>query len=182
MPEKPSAVYDAVMSRKSVREFTGAPVEDEKIERCLEAARWAPSYRNLQCWHFIVVTGKDRIEELDLLEPQFKNVPVLLVACGDPEKSGSGGGKPYYLVDVSIALEHIVLTAQGMGIGTCWVAGFDEDAVRNTFGIPENIRVVALLPIGYPAEGESAEVRELKERVGSDERKEIVEFVHYGKW
>jgi len=182
MAKQTASVYETVMSRKSVREFKDVPVEEEKLERCLESARWAPSYRNQQCWHFVVVTGKDRIEELGLRPTLFKNVHALVVACGDPAKSGNVDGKPYYLVDVAIAAEHMLLTAYEQGLGSCWVAGFKEGEVRGALGIPEKIKVVALFPIGYPAMKESIKVKALKKMVGSDKRRELKDIVHIRKW
>lgn len=111
-------VFDAIASRKSVRGFEDSSVEDEKLKICLEAARLAPSWANKQCWHFVVVQGKQAVDDLGLVPAHIKNTPVLIVACGDPDKSGSIDGKQYYMVDVAIAVEHLVLAAWEQGLGT----------------------------------------------------------------
>lgn len=177
-----ASVWDTITSRRSVRSFTGESVEDEKLTRCLEAARRAPSWANKQCWHFVVVKGKEAVDELGIVPAHIKNAPAVIVACGDPEKSGNIDGKPYYLVDVAIAAEHLVLEAWEQGLGTVWVGAFKEDRIRKALDMPGNIKVVAVIPIGYPADNEGVRVRLLKKMVRSADRKELKEIVHYGKW
>ncbi|MGQ9586911.1 MAG: nitroreductase family protein [Thermoplasmata archaeon] len=161
--ESKSPVFDAIVSRKSIRSFEDKPVEDEKLRICLEAARRAPSWASKQCWHFVVVRGQAPIEELGIVPKLIGNVPTLIVACGDPDKSGNMEGKPYYMADVTKAVEHIVLAAWEQGLGTCWVGAFKEDRVRQALGITAHIRMVALLPIGYPADKESVRTRNRQE-------------------
>lgn len=182
MAEEMKTVFDVIMSRKSVRTFDGTPVEKEKMDRCLEAARLAPSWANKQCWHFVVVTGKDEVDALGILPAQIKNAPALLVACGDPSKSGDREGKTYYLVDVAIATEHYVLEAWEQGLGTCWVGAFKEDKVRKALGIPDDIKVVALVPTGRPADKEGLFGKMMRKMAGSANRKDTNEVVHWGKW
>ena len=182
MTENSTPVWDTIAERRSVRTFEDRPVEKDKLVKCLEAARRAPSWANKQCWHFIVVNGKKQVEDLGITQVHFKNVPALIVACGDPEMSGNVDGKPYYLVDVAIAVEHIVLEAWEQGLGTCWVGFVKEDRIRKLFGIPSNIRVVALLPIGYPAEKEGIRGKVARTFIRSANRKEQDEIVHWGKW
>jgi len=142
----------------------------------------APSWANKQCWQFVVVNGRQAVDDLGIMPVNIKNAPALIVACGDPDKSGSIDGKPYYMVDVAIAVEHIVLEAMEQGLGTVWVGGFKEEKIRKALGIPGNIKVVALIPVGYPADKESIANRLLKKMVGSANRKDLKEIVHYGKW
>lgn len=175
-------VFDAIASRKSVRGFEDSSVEDEKLKICLEAARLAPSWANKQCWHFVVVQGKQAVDDLGLVPAHIKNTPVLIVACGDPDKSGSIDGKQYYMVDVAIAVEHLVLAAWEQGLGTVWVGAFKEDKVRKALGIPENIKVVALIPMGHPADKEGVRSKLIKKLAGSANRKDLKDIVHYGKW
>jgi nitroreductase len=176
------SVWEAITSRKSVRSFADEPLDEEQLRRCLEAARLAPSWANKQCWHFVVIQGKEAVDELGIVPANIKNAPALIVACGDPEKSGNLDGKPYYLVDVAIAVEHIVLAAWEQGLGTVWVGALKEDKVRKALGIPENIKVVAMIPIGYPADKEGVRQKLIRKAVGSDNRKELKEIVHWGKW
>lgn len=142
----------------------------------------APSWANKQCWHFVVVTGKQAVDELGIVPAHIKNAPAVIVACGDPDKSGNWEGKQYYLVDVAIATEHLVLEAWEQGLGTVWVGAFKEDKVRKVLGIPEKIRVVAIIPIGYPADKEGLRIKFIKASVKSVDRKELKDFVHRGKW
>jgi len=182
MTEATTSVFDAIASRKSVRTFDGAPIAKDQLQRSLEAARLAPSWANKQCWHFVVVEGKEAVDELGLVPAHIKDSAALVVACADPGKSGNVDGKPYYMVDVAIAVEHLVLAAWEQGIGTVWVGAFKEDRVRKALGIPEEIRVVALVPMGYPATKEGLGAKVVKKLVGSANRKEMKEIVHWDKW
>jgi nitroreductase len=180
--EAVNPVFDLIASRRSVRTFDDKPVEDDKLELCLEAARRAPSWANRQCWHFVVVKGKDAVAELGIVPASIKNPPAVVVACGDPGKSGDWEGKQYYLVDVAIATEHLVLEAWEQDLGTVWVGAFKEDKVRKALGIPENIRVVAIIPIGYPADKEGVRQKLARAAIRSSDRKKLTDFVHYGRW
>lgn len=182
MTDEGASVFDIIASRKSVRAFDERPIEKEKLEKCLEAARLAPSWANKQCWHFVVVQGREDVDALGLVPAHIKGAPALVVACADPDKSGNVDGKPYYMVDVAIAVEHLVLTAWDLGIGTVWVGAFKEDRVKKALGIPANIRVVALIPMGYPADKEGLGARFLRRVAGSANRKDMKEIVHWGKW
>ncbi len=178
-----TTVWNAIATRRSVRNFEDTPVEEEKLTRCLEAARLAPSWANKQCWSFVVIQGRQNVENLGIVPMNIKNAPSLIVACADPEKSGNMDAKPYYMVDVAIAVEHIILEAWEQGLGTVWVGGFRESKVRKALGIPENIRVVALVPIGYPAGRDTIGMSLAKKILGfGNSRKELKEIVHYGKW
>jgi nitroreductase len=96
----------------------------------------------------------------------------VLVGCARPGLSGGNAGQPYYMLDMGIAMEHVVLAAAEQGLGTCWIGGpFDEDKVRAELGVPDDVRVVALLPVGYPAENP-----------GPKQRKRVEEIVSHKKW
>ena len=174
---------DVVASRKSVRDYADKAVEDEKLSKIVEAARMAPSWANKQCCQYVVVKDKGKIAELSsFLIPWLKNAPVVLAACADPKDSGSRNGMDYYLVDVAISLQQLILAATALGLGTCWIGAFDEAKVKKALEIPENIKVVALTPIGYPAEKESVRSKISKAFIGSAKRKPIEELVHWEKW
>jgi nitroreductase len=174
---------EVIAARKSVRDYSNKPVNKETIMKCLEAARFAPSWANKQCWHFIVVTDRNKIEKLSsTINFWLKNAPAAVVACGDPSKSGFKNDQHYYLVDVAIALEHFVLAATNEGLGTCWMGGFDEKIVKSLLGIPTEIKVVALTPIGYPSENDGLVSKTIETMVGSKKRKPIEEIVHSEKW
>jgi nitroreductase len=142
-------VFDVVKLRKSVRAYDSKPVPNDILCKILETAQLAPSASNRQPWHFIVVTDKTKREKLSksVYAKFFAEAPVVIVGCGDEEASPK-----WYRVDVTIALEHIVLAATSEGLGTCWVGSFDESLLRELLKIPENYKVVALLAVGYPKE------------------------------
>jgi len=96
------------------------------------AARLAPSWANKQCWSYVVVKDKAKIEKLanGIVNSWLKQAKVVIVACGDPKKSGSRNGIDYYLVDVAISMEHLVLAATDLCLGTCWIGTFDEAEVK----------------------------------------------------
>ena len=181
--------HETIRRRRSVRKYSDQSVPAEVITRCLEAARLAPSWRNGQPWRFIVVRDRETIQRLvranwlgGVVNLWLKDVPVVIVACAEARASGDKGDQLYYLVDVAIALEHVVLAATAEGLGTCWIGGFSEDKVRDVLGIPDHIRVVAMTPLGYPADG-----RGLYDRlafVGKRHwhRKPLSEIVRYEKW
>lgn len=174
---------EVIAARKSVRKYSDKPVDNGLILKCLEAARIAPSWANKQCWHFIVVRDKERIEKLSsMINFWLKDAPAVIVACGDPSRSGFKNEQHYYLVDVAIALEHLVLAATNEGLGTCWIGAFNEETVKALLEIPKEIKVVAMTPIGFPAEEEGLFSKTLKMLVSSKKRKSIEELVHMGKW
>jgi len=174
-----------IKSRESIRDYADKKVEDEKINFVLECARLAPSWTNKQCWQFIVVKDKKIIKDLSktsIINRWLKNVPVIIVACGDPKQSGFRNDIDYFIVDVSIALEHLVLAATDKGLGTCWIGGFNGKKVKEILEIPENIRVVALTPLGYPAEKKRFAGKLGKIVIQSKKRKSLDKMIHINKW
>lgn len=174
-----------IKSRESIRNYSDKKVEDEKIDFMLECTRLAPSWANKQCWQFVVIKDKKTIEKLSktsLINRWLKNVPVIIVACGDPKQSGFRNDMHYFLVDVSIALEHLVLAARDKGLGTCWIGAFDEKKVKEILKIPENIRVVAFTPVGYPKgkKGFGGKLRKIV--VKGKKRKSLDKMIHNNKW
>jgi len=177
---------DVVHLRNSVRKFSNREVEKEKIEAVLECARLAPSWANKQCWSFVVVTRREKIASLykpgTMINRWMRDVPVMLVACGDPELSGNHHDIEYFPVDVAIAMEHLVLSAVNLGLGTCWMGVFDEDRIKKILDIPEKIKIVALSPLGYPAEKKGVAEGLTKLIVQSKKRKPLDEISHYEQW
>jgi nitroreductase len=174
-----------IKSRESVRDYSDRKIEEEKINYVLECARFAPSWTNKQCWQFIIVKNKKIINDLSktsLINRWLKNVPIIIAACGNPKESGYRNDISYFIVDVSIALEHLVLAATDKGLGTCWIGGFNEKKVKEILEIPENIRVVALTPLGYPAEKKHIIGKIAKIITQSKKRKSIDEIIHINKW
>ena len=173
---------DVVTSRKSVRDYQDKAVEEEKLEKILQAARLVPSWANKQCTRYIVIKEKKTIEELaSTFIGWIKQAPIVIAACANPKDSGTHNNMDYYLVDVGISMEHLVLGATDQGLGTCWIGGFDEAKVKKTLQIPENIKVVALTPLGYPA-ALSRRSKLVRSSSGAEKRKSLEEIVHKEKW
>ncbi|MEK6657030.1 MAG: nitroreductase family protein [Nitrospirota bacterium] len=162
-------LLDAIKTRRSVRRFADKPVEEAKLKKILEAVQQSPSWANLQCWRFIVVKDKEireKLSELSYVEsffaplgyksnPSRKGIaeaPVAIVACADPAQSGTLWNQNYYMTDIGIASQNLMLAAHSLGLGTVFVGVFDEEKIRGLLNIPSNIRVVGVFPIGYPME------------------------------
>ena len=166
---------DLAARRYSVRAYKSDPVEDEKLQKVLEAARLAPTASNRQPFQLIVVHTKGRQEELGKIyhRPWFVQAPLIICACSLGLKgwSRSLDGANYTWVDVAIAFDHLILTATDLGLGTCWIAAFNVEAVRTVLGIPPEADPVILTPLGYPADAP-----------GTKTRKPLSELVHFEKW
>lgn len=150
-------IFQVFRDRRSIRKYKDLPVEREKIEQVLDAARLAPSWKNLQCWRFLVLTRPEQREKLlDAFlddNPGKKAIamaPVVIVACGNPAESDAANGINYFVADVAIAFEHLCLAAHAVGLGTCWMGLYDEAVVKAALAIPDAIRVVGITPLGYP--------------------------------
>lgn len=176
MEEKTGMSFlDLARARYSLRKYADTPVPREVIDRCLEAARLAPSACNSQPWSFIVVDQNPKRREL--AEAAFGgiysmnkfalNAPVLIVMVTEKSKfaaalGGQFQGTQYALIDIGIAGEHLCLQAAEEGVGTCWFGWFNEKAVKNVLGLPRSAKVDVIIGMGYPAEG--VEPREKKRR------------------
>ena len=150
-------LMEAIKTRRSVRKYKETPVPENLLKEVLNAARCAPSADNAQPWKMIVVRDeqiKHRLAAACNSQKFIEQAPVLLVACGIPEEAFQtvGGYMSSHVIDASIAVDHLTLAAHAAGLGTCWIAWFKEDKVRDILGIPEDVRVVALTPLGYPDE------------------------------
>jgi nitroreductase len=144
---------ELVRKRRSIRRYSPAPLSKDALETVLEAARLAPSSGNTQCWRYVVVTDRDIKRKLaEAGEAFVEEAPAIIVACADPATSHRRAGLDYFLVDIGISFEHLILAATGLGLGTCWIGGFDEETVKKILGVPDEIRVVAYTPLGYPDE------------------------------
>jgi nitroreductase len=176
---------EVIKSRTSIRSYSERQVEDEKITYIFDCARLAPSWANKQCWRFIVVRDKEditAISKTSLINRWLKTAPVIIIVCGDPAESGSRNDIKYYTVDVSIAMEHLVLAATDVGLGTCWIGAFDEQKIKELLEIPKRIRVVALTPLGYPASKKGFIETIVKFITRGRKRKSLDEIIHYERW
>ena len=142
-------VFEAIQKRLSVRSYLSNQVPSEKLDKILEAARLSPSSGNKQTWHFIVVTDQEKRKKLSLgrYSKFLAESPVVLVGCGDTEASPK-----WYIVNTTIALQNMVLTATSEGLGTCWIGSFNENDVKKLLKIPERFKVIALIALGYRRE------------------------------
>ena len=180
-------VYDVILSRYSVRKFSDREVDKDKLEKVLNAARLAPSWRNQQCWHFIVVDD-DSVKRKIIRSTSLFNQgwlgsePIIIVFCGDPQQSGFNNQQPYYLVDTAIAYTQMMLTATELGLGTCFIAGLEESQIKSILAIPESVRIVGLTPLGYPAEKTGLLEKVTQKIVRSHERKKLIEIVSHNAW
>ena len=149
-------VLEAIRTRRSVRAYSPKAIPADVMDRMRNALRWAPSACNLQPWRFILVTDPDlRRQVAEASNHQFwmADAPVTIVACGLPDRAYQhmGGHGCSIEVDVAIAVDHLTLAATAEGLGTCWVCHFDEARMKQILGIPDEVRVVALTPLGFPA-------------------------------
>jgi nitroreductase len=173
--------YKVISTRRSIRKYKPIPVEEEKLNRILEAARIAPSAGNRQPWHFIVIKDeeiKNRLKEAKVYYHENRNwewfysAPVIICVCGEPSKSWvRKDGRDYRDVDVAITFDHLILAATVEGLGTCWIGAFDPIAAKKVLGIPEGIEPIAFTPLGYPDEAPPPK-----------ERKSINEIIRWNKW
>jgi len=146
-------IYKAIALRKSVRKFQNKDVPEDVMSRLLEAARLAPSASNRQEWRFVVVreaSTRELLAEAARGQKFVGEAPVVLACCAETDGHVMTCGQACYPIDLAIAIDHITLCAVAEGLGTCWIGAFDEDRVKDILGIPQSVRVVELLPIGYP--------------------------------
>lgn len=163
-------VLTAISNRRSIRKFTNQPVEDEKLNKILEAARLAPSAANKQVWRFIVVKNpalREKMVEAAAGQAFLGQAPVILVACATDATGVMMCGQPRYTIDLSIATAYMILEAHELGLGTCWLGRFDEQKVKDALGIPAEARVVAISPLGYPDESPAPRPRKALEEIVS---------------
>jgi len=166
-------VIEAIRKRYSCRAYQQRPIEQEKLDQILEAARLAPSAKNLQDWRFVVVTDKEKksqVAETTNRPKVFEKAGAIIAACSNSNEV-MRCGQPAGPIDVAIALEHIALQATELGLATCWIGSFEPEKVRAILGIPDDIAVIELMALGYPAEGKRESNRELTKKI-----------VCYDKW
>ena len=168
-------VLEAIKERRSIRAYAAKEVSEEDVERLIEAARWAPSAGNIQPWAFVIVKDvetKRKLSSAALNQTLIQEAPVIIVVCADLIRSSSGYGSRgvhlYSIQDTAAATENILLAAQELGLATCWVGAFREDEVAKAVKAPRNLRPVAMVAVGYPAE-----------RPVAPQKRSFNEIVHY---
>ncbi len=148
-------VMEAIKTRKSVRAYLPTPVEEDKLNAVLEAARLAPSAANRQEWRFVIVRERETRKALAAAaggQGFLAEAPVIIVACAETDGHVMRCGQLSYPIDVAIALDHMSLAAVDLGLGSCWIGLFDEKKVKEILRIPDKIRIVELMPLGYPSD------------------------------
>ena len=166
--------FELIEGRFSVREYRPDPVEEEKLQQVLEAARLAPTAANLQPFQLIVIHTAGKEAELRRIYNRdwFVQPPLVICACALPARSWvRRDGKSYADVDVAIVFDHLILAATAVGLGTCWVGAFDPQAAREVLALPDDVEPIAFTPLGYPAA-----------QPGVKRRKPLSELVRYERW
>jgi nitroreductase len=155
-------LFDSISSRRSVRSYRPDAVEPEKLERILEAARLAPTACDLQPFRVLAIATAGRQAELRRIYDKawFVEAPIALLVCTLPGEAWKrGDGKNYADVDAAIAMDHMILAATALGLGSCWVGAFDPAAAREVLGLEAGWEPLAFTPLGYPKEAPTARPR-----------------------
>ncbi len=163
---------ELVKKRYSVRAYKSTPVEDDKLNRILEAARLAPTGANRQSFQLVVIHSAGREEELKPIYSRdwFVQAPVIICACAVAVE-----GQPYreagHYRNIGIVMDHLVLAAASLGLGTCWIGAYDADAASKILGLPEEVHPVVFVALGYADDEPKPKAR-----------KPVEELVRYERW
>jgi nitroreductase len=171
-------VIEAIKGRRSIRAFKSKEVSQETVEKIIDAALWAPSAGNIQPWEFIIIRKpeiKRALAEAALDQTFIEEAPVVIVVCANENRSYQGygiRGKTLYCIqDTAAAIQNLHLIAYSLGLGTCWIGAFREEEAREILKIPNGVRPVAVVPVGYPAESPPPR-----------SRRPLSQIVHYEKF
>ncbi len=174
-------VEEAIKKRRSVRKYLDKKVEKEKILKILEAGRLAPSAMNKQPWDFIIVQDQKTREKIakDTFFARFLDqAPLVIVGVGDPQLK-------YYKIDVSIALQNMVLQATELGLGSCWIGDFREEKVKKLLNIPKKKKIVCLISVGYQRLERTKKeevLRKISRKLVPRNKKPLKEIIHWEKY
>lgn len=167
-------IQEALLTRRSIRKYKKQKIKNDKIDKILKSAMYAPSAMNLQPWQFLVIDRKDVLTEIVQSIPYaelLRQTSSAIIVCGD---SNIEKNESWLLQNCSASIQNILLSAHGLGLGACWIAihGMDEvyKNIKAQFNLPENIVPVSIISLGYPDEEVKAEERFIKEKI------------HYNKW
>ena len=165
---------DLIQNRYSVRNYLSKPVEEEKLNKVLDAARLAPTAHNFQPFKLIVIKTHGNEENLKRIYNRkfFVEAPIVICACTLKEDGWTrDDGKNYAEVDTTIAMDHLILAATELGLGTCWIGKFDLEAAREVLNVPERVLPLVFTPLGYP-----------NDKPRTKQRKSMDDIVLYEKW
>lgn len=160
-------VHQAIKNRYSVRSYKSKEIPEEKLEKVLEAARLAPSGHNAQPWKFIVIDDEEVKKKVASAanQPFIAGAPVIIAAVAlDPSDVFSSGVQGAE-VNLAIAVDHMTLAATEEGLGTCWIGAFSQEEVKKILNVPENYKIIALLPIGFPEGSRKSKQRKNLEEI-----------------
>ena len=179
-------ILEEIMQRRSGRAFSDKPVPDEMLNSILEAARWAPSCANTQAWNFIVLRDPDVLakahETLSRGNAYAKAAPVMIVVAAKEDGGCPAHGLPYFMMDVGLAVENMLLQTVHLGLMGHPTAGWNEDQLKEITGIPEEYRIVTVVFIGYEGDPDMLDERTREREEAPRSRKELSEIVHWNGW
>jgi len=165
---------ELINKRYSVRAYRPDPIQQQDLQQVLEAARLAPTAANRQPFQLIVIKTQGREADLNRIydEEWFVEAPLVVCMCALPTDAWARkDGKNYADVDATIAMDHLILAAANLGLGTCWIAAFDPAAAREVLRLPDEVEPVAFTPLGYPAD-----------QPKTKKRKDVSQLVRYEGW
>jgi nitroreductase len=170
-------VMEAINDRRSIRRFKGTDIEDTMLMTILEAGNLAPSAGNLQPRDFIVVKEqmiKEKLAIAALGQGFVEEAPLVIVVCANLERVspyGDRGIELYCIQDAAASIQNMLLAIHALGLGCCWIGAFNEEVVTKILEIPDDVRPVAILPIGFPDESPR-----MPPRIN------VEDLLHYEKW
>jgi nitroreductase len=179
-----NSVMEVIAGRRSIRRYTLQPVPEDMLRDVLAAAQWAPSWANTQCWEIVVIRDRRVKEELQAVlspknpaGPAMVSAPVVLAVCGKNKLSGFYKGRgvtrfgDWKLYDLGLATQNMLLAAASHNLGTVVVGAFDHERAGTILGLPDDVEVVTLIPLGFP-----------DHRPGAPRRKPLEDFVHQDRY
>ncbi len=161
--------FTCIRTRREIRDYVDKPIPDESLRKILEAGRLAPSSKNSQPWHFVVIKNKETLEKIASLTPtgaHISKAPLAIAVLMDGAKLPE--------VDGARAIQNMVLEAWDLGIGACWVTNFYDDAVKDVLNAPQRMKLISVIPFGYPTQPKARGKKNRKrfEEIVSNERLE----------
>ena len=169
MKDSANSVIDAILKRRSIRKYSSGPVNKSDVDLLLTAAMYAPSARNEQPWHFVVIDDRGILDQIRRVHPyasMLSHAPMAILVCGDEKLELSKG---YWPVDCSAATQNILLAAHALGLGAVWLGVYPrserQSDIRKIFDLPAHIQPFALISIGHPGEEKGVPERFKKDRI-----------------
>lgn len=177
---------ELISTRHSIRDYCSDPIPNAALDKILEAGRLAPSAQNRQPWRYIVIRESNEVKAfvkhtglIGLSNFFVKSAPCVIIACAESKKNLRINNQDYYLVDIAISFQQMMLCAWEMGIGSCWMAAFSEKALAKYLNIPKSWRIVAFSPFGYPKDDKSLYSKAITGVARSKKRQAIEDMVTF---